>query len=45
MASAPAQVPLAIAAGVQAAVTVTLSGVEPQVENEDGDTVIVIRSG
>jgi len=30
---------------VQAAVTVTLSGVDPQLGNDDGDTVIVIMSG
>jgi len=30
---------------VQAAVTATLSGVDPQVENEDGDTVIAIMPG
>jgi len=30
---------------VQVAVTTTLSGVDPQVGNEDGDTVIVMKSG
>ena len=30
---------------MQAAVTVTLSGVDPQLGNDDGDTVMVIMSG
>jgi len=38
-------VPFAIAAGVHDAVTVTSSGEDPQLENEDGDTVMVIMSG
>ena len=41
----PGQVPFARAVGVQDAVTVTLSGVDPQLGNEDGDTVTVIVSG
>lgn len=30
---------------MQAAVTTTLSGVDPQLENDDGETVILMMSG
>ncbi len=41
----PGQVPFARAAGVQDAVIVTLSGVDPQLGKADGETVTVIASG
>jgi len=41
----PGQLPFARAVGVQDAVTVMLSGVDPQLGKEDGDTVTAIMSG
>jgi len=41
----PGQVPFASAVGVQDAVTVILSGDDPQLGKAEGDTVTVILSG